>query len=158
MAEIAKPVGRKALAEIAGVAKPDAILAWYRKLVARKFERTKSRAARGDDCSDRSSRIWSLSWRGVTPIGLRPYCGSTGPVWGIRYTIKQSGTSFGGGVFRPHRNVGRARRGRTLGAFRQKGMPIEVGDVWRGSMRRAVRTYVPHFLEERNHHGKGNIL
>src|ERR1700689_377717 len=47
LAEIAKRVGRKALAEIARVAKPDTILAWYRKLLARKFDGTKQRAARG---------------------------------------------------------------------------------------------------------------
>src|ERR1700691_1911442 len=47
LAEIAKRVGRKALTEIARVAKPDTILAWYRKLLARKFDGTKQRAARG---------------------------------------------------------------------------------------------------------------
>jgi putative transposase len=34
LAEIAKRVGRKALAEIARVAKPDTMLAWYRNLIA----------------------------------------------------------------------------------------------------------------------------
>ena len=38
LAEIGKRVGRKALREIACVAKPDTILAWYRKLVAKKFD------------------------------------------------------------------------------------------------------------------------
>src|ERR1700735_3524119 len=47
LAEIAKRVGRKALTEIARVAKPDTILAWYRKLIARKFDGTKQRVARG---------------------------------------------------------------------------------------------------------------
>src|SRR5580693_9416564 len=47
LAEIAKRVGRKALTEIARVAKPDTILAWYRKLIARKFDGTKQRVAPG---------------------------------------------------------------------------------------------------------------
>src|SRR6202042_2913255 len=47
LAEIAKRVGRKALAEIARVAKPDTNLALYRSLVARKFDGSKQRAARG---------------------------------------------------------------------------------------------------------------
>jgi hypothetical protein len=34
LAEIAKRLGRKALKEITGVAKPDTLLAWYRQLVA----------------------------------------------------------------------------------------------------------------------------
>jgi hypothetical protein len=36
--EIAKRLGRKALAEVAIVAKPETILAWYRRLIARKFD------------------------------------------------------------------------------------------------------------------------
>ncbi|MSO20554.1 MAG: helix-turn-helix domain-containing protein [Acidobacteria bacterium] len=47
LAEIAKRLGRKAIAQIACVAKPDTILAWYRKLVAKKFDGSKQRAALG---------------------------------------------------------------------------------------------------------------
>jgi len=36
LGEIGHRLGRKALAEVATVARPDTILAWYRKLVARK--------------------------------------------------------------------------------------------------------------------------
>src|SRR6202158_5947294 len=43
LAEIGKRLGRKALREIARVAKPDAILAWYRELMARKFDGSKYR-------------------------------------------------------------------------------------------------------------------
>jgi putative transposase len=38
LAEIGKRLGRKALREVACIAKPDTILAWYRKLIARKFD------------------------------------------------------------------------------------------------------------------------
>src|SRR5215510_1381412 len=38
LGEIGHRLGRKLLAEVATVAKPDTILAWYRKLVARKFD------------------------------------------------------------------------------------------------------------------------
>jgi len=38
LAGIAKRLGRKTLLEVACIAKPDTILAWYRKLVAQKFE------------------------------------------------------------------------------------------------------------------------
>ena len=40
-AEIGKRLGRKALAEVACVAKPDTILAWYPKLIAKKFDASK---------------------------------------------------------------------------------------------------------------------
>src|ERR1700682_1024570 len=43
LAEIGKRLGRKALREVACVAKPDTILAWYRRLVAQKFEGSKQR-------------------------------------------------------------------------------------------------------------------
>jgi putative transposase len=43
LAELGKRVGRKALREIACVAKPDTILAWYRKLIAQKFDGSKHR-------------------------------------------------------------------------------------------------------------------
>jgi hypothetical protein len=40
-AEIGKRLGRKVLARVACVAKPDTILAWYRKLIALKFDGSK---------------------------------------------------------------------------------------------------------------------
>ena len=43
LAEVGKRLGRKVLAEVACVAKPDTILAWYRKLVANKFDGSKRR-------------------------------------------------------------------------------------------------------------------
>jgi putative transposase len=43
LAEIGKRLGRKVLGEVACVAKPDTILAWYRRLVAKKFDGSKHR-------------------------------------------------------------------------------------------------------------------
>jgi putative transposase len=43
LAEIAHRLGRKALEEVANVMKPDTIMGWYRKLVARIFDGSKSR-------------------------------------------------------------------------------------------------------------------
>src|SRR6195256_3502013 len=47
LAEIGKRLGRKALHEIACVAKPDTILGWYRRLVAQKFDGSKHRSYPG---------------------------------------------------------------------------------------------------------------
>jgi hypothetical protein len=41
LAEIGKRLVRKALAQVACVAKPDTILAWYRELIANKFDGSK---------------------------------------------------------------------------------------------------------------------
>ena len=47
LAEIGKRLGRAALRQVACVAKPDTILAWYRRLIARKFDGSKFRTAPG---------------------------------------------------------------------------------------------------------------
>jgi Homeodomain-like domain len=43
LAEIGRRLGRKGLQPVARIAKPDTILAWYRKLVAEKFDGSKQR-------------------------------------------------------------------------------------------------------------------
>jgi transposase InsO family protein len=47
LAEIGKQLGKQALAEVATMVKPDTILAWYRKLVAQKFDGSQHRKAPG---------------------------------------------------------------------------------------------------------------
>src|SRR5271154_3442135 len=47
LAEIAHRLGRKALEELAAIAKPDTLLAWYRKLIANKFDGSKLRKSWG---------------------------------------------------------------------------------------------------------------
>ena len=47
LAEIGKRLGRKGLQPVARIAKPDTILAWYRKLVAEKFDGCKRRRSPG---------------------------------------------------------------------------------------------------------------
>jgi transposase InsO family protein len=47
LAEIGKRLGRKGLAKVAQVAKPETILGWFRKLVAQKFDGSKHRSYPG---------------------------------------------------------------------------------------------------------------
>src|SRR5712692_4731737 len=54
LAEIGHRLGRKVLGEVATVARPDTILAWYRKLVARKFDGSKARRTPGRPRVDRA--------------------------------------------------------------------------------------------------------
>ena len=47
LAEIGQKLGRQALAEVATIVKPDTILAWHRKLVAKKFDGSQQRQSPG---------------------------------------------------------------------------------------------------------------
>src|SRR5947199_3232036 len=47
LAEIGHRLGRRVLGEGANVARPDTILAWYRRLVARKFDGSQTRRSPG---------------------------------------------------------------------------------------------------------------
>ena len=47
LAEIGHRLSHKALEEVANVVRPDTILRWYRKLIARKFDGSKARRAPG---------------------------------------------------------------------------------------------------------------
>jgi hypothetical protein len=47
LAEIGKRLGRKALAPVASVTRPDTTLAWYRKLIAHKFDGSQYRRSPG---------------------------------------------------------------------------------------------------------------
>src|SRR5215208_1144210 len=47
LGEIAKRLGRRALRDIARVARPDTILGWYRRLVAQKFDGSRHRSYPG---------------------------------------------------------------------------------------------------------------
>jgi hypothetical protein len=47
LAEIGKRLGRKLLSDVACVAKPETILGWYRRLIARKFDGSKHRSYPG---------------------------------------------------------------------------------------------------------------
>jgi hypothetical protein len=47
LAEIGKRLGKKALDEVATIVRPETILAWHRRLIARKFDGSKNRVYPG---------------------------------------------------------------------------------------------------------------
>jgi putative transposase len=47
LAEIGQKLGKQALKEVASLVKPDTILAWHRRLVAKKFDGSQQRTAPG---------------------------------------------------------------------------------------------------------------
>jgi putative transposase len=61
LVEIGQRLGRKALAEVATVARPDTILAWYRKAVGRKFDGSKARRGPGKTAGQAGGRAADCS-------------------------------------------------------------------------------------------------
>jgi transposase InsO family protein len=60
LAEIGKKLGKQALEEIATIVKPETILAWHRKLVARKFEGSEPRKSVGCPRIDKELEDWVI--------------------------------------------------------------------------------------------------
>ena len=58
LAEIAHRLGRKALEDVANVVKPDTLLGWYRRLIARKFDGSKLRCYPGRPRIDDEIEQW----------------------------------------------------------------------------------------------------
>ena len=56
LAEIGHRLGRKALADVANIVRPETILSWYRQLVAKKFDGSRARASLGRSKSVSSSK------------------------------------------------------------------------------------------------------
>src|SRR6516164_2005630 len=77
LAEIGKRLGRAALQQVACVAKPDTILAWYRRLIARKFDGSKLRTSPGrpPHRTRTGSAHCALRQRELR-LGIRPHRGS----------------------------------------------------------------------------------
>ena len=92
LAEIAHHLGRKALEDVANAAKPDTITGWYRRLVARKFDGSKSRQYPGrsriDDEMEQLgvfSIIAGISSMTVTPNTVSHFGRSSNPVISKRF-------------------------------------------------------------------------
>ena len=60
LAEIGHRLGRKALDEVANLVRPDTILGWYRKLIARKFDGSKARRTPGRPRVDQEIEVLIL--------------------------------------------------------------------------------------------------
>jgi len=56
--EIARRLGRKALDELAAVARPETLLVWYRKLIANKFDGSKYRKSWGRPRVEEETERW----------------------------------------------------------------------------------------------------
>jgi putative transposase len=113
LGEIGHRLGRKALADVATVARPDTILGWYRKLVARKFDGS---ARRGPGRPRIKREVEQLIIRTASENLDRGYDRIAGALanLGTRFPIKQSAMFCGATVCRQRRNASARPRGRPL--------------------------------------------
>jgi transposase InsO family protein len=109
LAEVGKRVGRKAMREIASVAKPDTILAWYRKLIAQKFDGSKNRPYPGRPRLD--EKLEALIVRMARENSGWGYDRIVGAVANLGYTVSDQTV---GNVLRRHGIAPAPHRSRTM--------------------------------------------
>jgi hypothetical protein len=114
LAEIGKRLGRRALREVACVAKPDTILAWYRRLIAQKFDGSQHRQYPGRPPVQRTMKPWWSGWRERTPGGDMTESLGPWPTWVITYPIRRWGTYFVAMVSLRLLSEAKSRHGRTF--------------------------------------------
>jgi len=77
LASAAKRLGRKALEEVVQIVRPETILAWHRRLIAKKFDGSKNRSpGRGGSARDEIEEL-AIGTR-ESQLGISPDCGRAG--------------------------------------------------------------------------------
>jgi len=111
LAGIAKRLGRKALQEIACIAQPDTILAWYRELVAEKFDGSKKRGLAGRPRVD--AAIEALVVKLARENSGWGYDRIVGAVANLGHEISDQSVAISCGAMgsRPRRSVNKAQPG-----------------------------------------------
>ena len=93
LAEIGQKLGKQALKEVATIVKPNTILAWHRKLVARKFDGSRQRKAPGRPTIDQE--VVALVVRMATENRSWGYDRIVGALANLGYTISDRKRSPG---------------------------------------------------------------
>ena len=120
LAEIGHRLGRKVLAEVANVARPDTILAWYRKLIARKFDGSKARRSAGRPRIKREVEQMIVRMaKENRDWGYDRIAGAL-PIWDTRSAIRPSAMSCNAMLCLPPRSASARQPGR-----------LSFGSIWR---------------------------
>ncbi len=112
LAEIGKRLGRKNLQQVASIALPDAILAWYRRLIAQKFDGSERRSYSGRPRSRPRSKPSSSKWPARTLAGGTTVSSARWPSSAITFPTRPSATSCDATAFRQPRSEARRPLGR----------------------------------------------
>ena len=79
----AKKLGRRVLHELATIVTPETLLAWHRKLIARKYDGSKQRGPGRPRTQDEIQQGWS-AWPLRTAIGATGEYKGRWTIWGIK--------------------------------------------------------------------------
>jgi hypothetical protein len=86
----AKGLARKILAEVATLVTPETLLAWHRKLIAKKYDGTSKRADRAALASPERSKRWWFEWPKRIVIGAIGESKERCRIWDMRLPAAQS--------------------------------------------------------------------
>ena len=174
LAEIGKRLGKKALEEVANIVKPDTLLGWHRRLIAKKFDGSKNRHYPGRPRVDEEIEALVVqfarenrSWCYDRFAGAMADVGFLSP---IRYLIHDRDSKFCPSFQLTIEAVGiktvkLPARSPNLNSFAERWVKSAKDECLsklilfgERSLRLALKEYVTHYHHERNHQGKGNLL
>ena len=89
LAEIAHRLGRKALKEVAATVKPDTLLAWYRKLIAKKFYGSKFRKSVGRPAVEEEIERLVVRMARRIRVGDMTELWEPWPIWATRFPTRR---------------------------------------------------------------------
>ena len=112
LADIGHRLGRKVLAEVATVARPETILAWHRKLIAGKFDGSKARWRPGRPRIKREVEQLIVRIRRKTMTGVMTVSSGRWPIWDTRSAIRPSAMSCNATLCLPRRSASARQPGR----------------------------------------------
>jgi putative transposase len=131
LGEIGHRLGRKALGEVANAAKPDTILAWYRKLVARKFDGSKARRSPGRPRIDRDLELLIVRMAKENPDW--GYDRIVGALANLGRKVSDHAISSSATLYRPLQNASAGQRGRHSFGFTWRYRQGRTSSPWRCS-------------------------
>ena len=112
LGEIGHRLGRKVLADVATIARPDTILGWYRKLVACKFDGSKARRGPGRPRIKRGVEELIIRMASENRDWGYDRLAGRWPIWDTRFPIKRSVMFCGATVCRQRRSASARLLGR----------------------------------------------
>ena len=150
LARLAKDLGRRALTDLGPVVTPDTLFAWYRKLIAEKFDSSKNR--RGPGRPRIGEDIEALVLRFAQENSDWGYDRIAGAIQNLGYEISDETV---GNILKRHGISPSRRRKGGMSWAECLSKLILLGER---SLENALKQYLEHYHHERNHQGLDNVI